>query len=94
MRTRKSSAIRNIFADGVNHSSNRFERQYEDIANALDPTRRATHGSPVTVSALFPFSAIFKVDLFWLAWSLSCHLSLVACAGDSRHDVHTLMFTQ
>ena len=61
-------------ADGVNHSSNRFERQYEDIANALDPTRRATHGSPVTVRALFPFSAIFKVDLFWLAWSLSCHL--------------------
>ena len=33
---------------GVNHSSNRFERQYEDTANALDPTRRATHGSPVT----------------------------------------------
>ena len=44
-------------ADGVNHSSNRFERQYEDIANALDPTRRATHGSPVTVRALFPFSS-------------------------------------
>lgn len=33
---------------GVNHSSNRFERQYEDTANRLDPTRRATHGSPVT----------------------------------------------
>ena len=32
----------------VNHSSNRFERQYEDIANHLDGTRRATHGSPVT----------------------------------------------
>ena len=27
---------------GVNHSSNRFERQYEDTANALDGTRRAT----------------------------------------------------
>ena len=33
---------------GVNHSSNAFERQYEDIARAEDPTRRATHGSPVT----------------------------------------------
>ena len=33
---------------GVNHSSNRFERQYEDTANSIDPTRRATHGSPVT----------------------------------------------
>jgi beta-galactosidase/beta-glucuronidase len=33
---------------GVNHSSNRFERQYEDTTNALDGTRRATHGSPVT----------------------------------------------
>ena len=33
---------------GVNHSSNRFERQYEDTANKFDPTRRATHGSPVT----------------------------------------------
>lgn len=33
---------------GVNRSSNRFERQYEEIANDLDPTRAATHGSPVT----------------------------------------------
>jgi beta-mannosidase len=33
---------------GVNRSSNPFERQYEEIANAMDPTRRATHGSPVT----------------------------------------------
>lgn len=33
---------------GVNHTSNRFERQYEDVARSLDPTRRATHGSPVT----------------------------------------------
>ena len=74
-------------ADGVNHSSNRFERQYEDIANALDPTRRATHGSPVTVRALFPFSAIFKVDD-------SLCLSLVVRADDSRHEVHTLLFTR
>lgn len=33
---------------GVNHTSNRFERQYEDVARSLDPTRWATHGSPVT----------------------------------------------
>ena len=33
---------------GINRTSNRFERQYEDVASMLDPTRRATHGSPVT----------------------------------------------
>jgi len=33
---------------GVNYTSNVFERQFEDIARAVDGTRKAIHGSPVT----------------------------------------------
>ena len=32
----------------MNRTSNKFEGQYETVATQIDPTRRATHGSPVT----------------------------------------------